>query len=286
MTDKAPCVANIQNFQQVVIETSRSVPVLVDFWADWCQPCHMLMPVLAKLAETYAGMLVVAKVDTEAERELAARFGVRSLPTLKLFKDGEIVEELVGALPETAIRAVLDRHVRRESDGLLVQARHLAQSGDLAGALALAQQAHDEDPDNPRVAPVLAGYQAAAGDARGALQSLDRLPPAEADKPEITRLRARLELEARLTEAPPAETLLQRLTANPGDSEACYQLAVRKLLAGEHETGLELLLSLMQRDRGYGEDAARKALLQAFALLDEDQDLVRRYRVRMFDLLH
>jgi len=278
--------ATADNFREIVVQASHSVPVLVDFWADWCQPCHILMPVLAKLAEDYSGKLVLAKVDTEAERELAARYGVRSLPTLKLFKDGEVIDEIIGALPESQIRAFLDRHIPRESDTLVARARDLAEAGDLDAALALARQARESDPGNPRVLLALASVQTASGDPRSALDSLARLPEDEQTKPEVMQLRVRLGLEVALGQAPTEETLSQRLEADPSDSEACHQLALRKLLAGEHEAALEFLLSLMARDRAYGDDAARKTLLQAFSLLGGESELVRRYRVRLFDLLH
>ena len=109
------------NYQQVM-EASFKVPVLMDFWASWCQPCHALMPVLAKLADEYEGKFLLAKLNTEEEQEIAAHFGIRSIPTVKLFHEGQPVDEFLGALPEKAVREFIDRHIGRESDGRLDEA--------------------------------------------------------------------------------------------------------------------------------------------------------------------
>ncbi len=274
------------NFRDIVLNGSRSVPVLVDFWADWCQPCRVLMPILAKLAEEYRGKFVLAKVNTEEERDLAAHFGVRSLPTVKLFRNGQAVDEFLGALPESEIRAFLDKHIPRESDAVLAPALQRAQQGDLPGAIELINQARAADPGNPRTLFALARLQSAGGDYEAAEQTLAQLPPTEQSKPEVTTLRAQIALERQVRGAPGAEQLSARLQADPADSEAQYQLAIRKVLAKDYEAALDLLMSLMQRDRAYGEDAARKTMLEVFALLGGAGDIVKRYRTRMFNLMH
>jgi putative thioredoxin len=278
--------ATAQNFRDLVIEGSRSVPVLVDFWADWCQPCRMLMPILAKLAEEYGGKFVVAKVNTEEERDLAAHFGVRSLPTVKLFKDGQPVDEFMGALPESEIRAFLDPHIPRASDALVAQAYARVQEGDPEAALALVRRAREEDPGNSRALFALARLQAATGDLEAAGTSLAELPAEEQDKPEVSGFRALLMFERIVRDAPPAGDLRERLQADPEDSDARYRLAARQVLAGDYEEALELLLGLMLRDRAYGEDAARKAMLEVFGMLGPGSELSKRYRSRMFNALH
>ena len=115
---ESPYIHNVsmQNFQNLVLEKSINKPVLVDFWADWCEPCKTIMPMLAKLAEEYDGKFELAKVNADQEQELAAHFGIKSLPTMKLFYQGQIVDECVGAAPESDIRAMLDKHIVSESE--------------------------------------------------------------------------------------------------------------------------------------------------------------------------
>ncbi|MCF1184912.1 thioredoxin [Marichromatium gracile] len=287
MTD-SPHVVTVtaENFQSVVIEGSYERPVLVDFWADWCAPCRMLMPLLTGLAERYAGRFLLAKVNTEEEQTLAAQFGVRSLPTVRLYKDGQPVDEFMGALPEGEIREFLDRHIPRASSGLLDQARTSIAEGALEQAAAQLEQARAEDPENNRIALLEVELRAARGEVTEAEAAIDRLPIELANDPEVNALRGRLRFAAALVDAADEATLRARLEADATDSEARYQLAARAVSQGDHATALELLLELMKRDRGYGEDAGRKGMLAVFDLLGGDGDLVARYRAKMMTALY
>ena len=273
------------NYEQIVLEGSCRTPVLVDFWASWCQPCQILMPVLAKLADEYQGRFVLAKLNTEEQQAIAAQFGIRSIPTVKLFRDGAPVDEFMGALPEAEIRAFLDRHLPRESDGAVVQAEQRLRAGDGEGALALLRQAQTEDPSNPRVVTAIAQVQAATGDPEGAEQTLAGLPQGEQDEPDIVRLRAQLFFDRVAAAAGPHEAAAQRLAVSPDDSEARGQVAAHQVLENNLEGAAENLFQLMQRDRKFGDDGARTALLKLFDILGEDP-AVTRYRARLFALLH
>lgn len=273
-----------ENFHQI-LATSQQVPVLVDFWAEWCQPCKLLMPVLAKLAEEYHGKFLLAKLNTEEQQELASHFGIRSIPTVKLFRDGQPVDEFLGALPEAQIRRFLDKHIARESDAAVAQAKETLLAGDGTGALELLTAARQSDPDNPRVTLMLAQAQAALGNVQTALDTLEDLPPDEQRKDEVARLRSQLYFEDLVANAPSAATLRSRLAKSDADSEARFQLAVRNIVDQEHEQAMQALLQLMQQDRHYGDDAAHKALVRLFELLGDDP-LVSRYRARLASLLH
>lgn len=276
----------VENFKQVVLENSMSRPVLVDFWAEWCNPCKMLMPTLAKLVEEYKGKFILAKVNTEAQQQLAAHFGIRSIPCVKLFLNGQMADEFLGALPENEIRSFIDKYIPHESDALLAQAEQLLAQGDAEGAGALIQQAAEMDPGSARVMLANARYLATLGRLDEAEQQLQALPEEERNKPEVSAMLARIQFDRTTAGSPPAEALEQRLRDNPADCEAMHQLAQHRIMQNDYEGALELLLNLMQKDRSYGDDAARKDMLRIFELLGGQGELVKRYRNRMFNLLH
>ncbi len=275
-----------ENFGAVVLEGSRSLPVLVDFWAPWCGPCKTLTPILTKLAEEYRGKFVLAKINTEEQQELAAQFGIRSIPTVRLFKNGQPVDEFMGALPETELRAFLDRHIPRESDRLAAQANQLARQGDLGGAVRLMEEAKNSDPDNPRVLIAYARLKAILGNTEEAEQILAALPPEELENPEVAGLKAQLLFDRIAQTAPALEELQQRLATDPNDNEARYLLAARYVMEGGYEPALEQLLTLLRKNRDYADDAARKGMLAIFEILGGNDPLVNRYRNRMFNALH
>ena len=277
-------VATQANFAELVAR-SHDVPVLIDFWASWCQPCQVLMPLLSKLAEEYAGGFLLAKLNTEEEQQLAAQFGIRSIPTVKLYRHGEAVDEFMGALPESEIRAFLDRHVARASDPQIDQAVQRLAEGDADTADTLLTQAAAADPDNPRLPVAQARLAMVRGDFATALQQLDGLPLNRQDDAAVIALRSELDVARTLAGAPDANTLMARLEQDPNDHEARLQLATHHVAAEHFEAALELLLELLRRDRNYEDQAARKGMVRIFERLGDDP-LAARYRSKMASLLY
>ncbi len=273
-------------YEQQVIENSRRVPVLVDFWADWCGPCKMQLPILLKLAEEYQGKFLLAKIDTDAERPLAQQHNIRSIPTMKLFRDGQVVEEILGGQTESTLRTLLDKYVSRESDSLREQALQQAAAGDSVAALALLRDAVINDPENPRAQFDYMRTAMEAGLIDEAAQAMEIMPREIREGTEIRRLAALLNFARRVQGAPERGELEQRIAANAGDCEVRELLAARLAVLGEIEGALEQYLEILRRNRRYGDDAGRKGLLAVFELLGNQGPLVNHYRSQMFTLLH
>ncbi len=278
--------AGAADFQELVVEASRRVPVLVDFWAGWCAPCRMLKPVLEGLAREYGGRFLLVEVDTEREPELAARHGIRSLPTVHLYRHGQVVDGFVGVQPEGAIRQLIERHLERPGDALRQQALAALAAGRPEEAARLLRQALERDPEHPELPLELAEALLRAGrpgEARGALEALPANRQAE---PAVQRLLERVALAEAAQAAGDPEALRRRLEQDPGDLEARYALGAHLFLQGRHREALEQFLELMRRDRSFREDGARRAMLAVFDALGEEHPLVQEYRRRMASLLY
>jgi putative thioredoxin len=275
-----------EDFEQEVVEASRQRPVLVDFWASWCGPCQSLMPVLERLAEEYTGAFRLARVNTDEQQQLAADWGVRGLPTVKVFRHGEVVEEFTGAQPESAIRPLIDNHLPRESDATVEKVEAEREAGRPEEALALLRPAAEAEPENTRLQLLLAELLVDTGRADEAEALLDGLPVNLASDPRVESLRARGTLARIAAEGPADDELDRRLEADGDDLEARYHRAARRALEGDHETALADFLHVLQSDRGFAEDGGRRGLLAVFELLGNSGELVNRYRGRMFAALH
>lgn len=288
MAATAPHVfdATAQNFEAEVLQRSLQTPVLLDFWAEWCAPCKTLGPVLEKLADEFGGAFRLAKVDVEAEQELGAAFQIRSIPTVVLVKDGQLVDGFQGALPEGQLREFLKHHGIEPATAAPEEPAEepAAEAIDPQAEVARLRAEIEAAPDKAELKLDLALALLGTGDAAEAERLLDGLPANLATDDRAVRARARLGFAALLAGAPAPEALEAAIAADPGDLGARHLLGVHRIVAGRSEEGLEQFLEMLRRDRGFRDGLPRLALLDAFRVI-EDVDLVGRYRRRMASLL-
>ena len=263
----------LADFTQHVLEESKHRPVVVDFWAPWCGPCKSLKPVLEKLAAEYGGKFLLAKVNSDDNQELAVRYGVRGIPSVKAFVNGEAVDAFSGALPENEVRAFLDRLVPSPVDELRQQAAAARRAGDMSGALKWLAEASKLDPVHVGVRLDAAEIMLDLNEADEARRLIGSVPD-DAD-PRVPALKARLQFMGVAGEDEAA--LTTRVAANENDLEARLKLANLLVAAGQYEAGMDQLLEIVRRDRGFEDDVGRKTLLSVFNLLGGGER-VSRYR--------
>ncbi|PTB17124.1 thioredoxin [Trinickia symbiotica] len=278
----------LATFETDVLEASKLVPVLVDFWAPWCGPCKALGPLLEKLEHEYAGKWRLVKVNVDENPQLAAHFQVRSIPHVVAFADGQPIDQFIGVLPEGQLRAFVDGLVpnaaeaeRRAALAALEEGRRGVALDHLKAALAL-------DP----------GFDEARLDLLELLIDEERVDEArnEAERlsPKVTQgidvrynsLKTRLDALDAVTELPPTDALEARIAANPGDLDARFDLANLLIARRAYEGALEHLLEIVKRDRAFRDDVGRKTMLSVFDLAAHRPELVSEWRRKLSATLH
>ncbi|MCP4076798.1 MAG: co-chaperone YbbN [Gammaproteobacteria bacterium] len=276
----------IEDFESLVIKNSYKHPVLVDFWADWCQPCQSLIPVLHKLAEEYQGAFTLAMVNSDEQGELAGHAGVKSLPTAKLFVDGQMVNEFMGALPEAEVRKFLDPYIKTESDQVLNEAIQAFNEGKQQQALEMLNTALANDPQNSKLKINIAKLVANQNDFESAIALINTLADDEKEQPEVKEILTRIKLANQLKDLGDPAELEQRIKDNPDDLDALLQMSTYLNAGGNHEAAIQILMQIMQKDRSFKDGAGQKGLIEIFDMLGGENPLVQTYRRKMFTLLH
>jgi putative thioredoxin len=277
-----------------VLEASRRMPVIVDFWADWCQPCQQMAPVLEKIVREQAGRVLLAKVNADQQQVIAGQFGVRSLPTLKLVYQGQLVAELSGLQTEAALRQWLapvlgnpEEDEAAQEEAFLKQVRGAIAAGHGEQAEAVLRQTLAQEPDRHALRALLVEYLLGDGRVQDA-QSV--LADVAEDVETLRPFRARFALLEEFAEAPVPLSELARQIEQPGSPEkqaaALYTYGLQAAAAGQFRDGLDALLRLLRDHPGYREGVARAALLKVFDCLPKGDPLASEYRRKMFNYLY
>ncbi|MES2670217.1 MAG: thioredoxin [Pseudomonadota bacterium] len=289
MSSTSPHVfdATTQGFETDVMQRSLQTPVLLDFWAEWCGPCKTLGPMLEALAAEYNGAFVLAKVDVDAEKELGAAFQIRSIPTVVLVKDGQLVDGFQGALPLGQLREFLTHHQIEPGAADEAPVEDAAPEPPTVDPQAEVERLRGEieaAPENDGLKLELALALLQTGATADAERLLDALPANLSTDDRAVRARARLGFATLLKDAPPAETLQAAVADDESDLRARHLLGVHHIVAGRSQEGLEQFIEMLRRDRAYQDGLARRTLIDAFRII-EDEDLVGQYRRKMSSLL-
>lgn len=272
-----------QNFQAEVVQRSRDVTVMLYFWTDEAAVSVEMKETLEQLAGQYQGKFVLGEVDVAKEPMIAQQLRVRGVPSLKVLRDGQLVDELEGPQSEAVLREMMDRLTMSSSEKLRDDLQVFLDEKRYDQALAMLQQALQGEPDNPSFKVELADLLILTGDLDSARQLLASLDEAieERDRPA-----ARLEFMEEAAGLPTRPELLSRITENDDDLEARYGLCVRDAVEERFEEALELAMDILRRDREFRDEIGRKTMIRIFSLLGKGSELAKQYRRRMFNFLH
>ncbi|MCU7836483.1 MAG: tetratricopeptide repeat protein [gamma proteobacterium symbiont of Taylorina sp.] len=279
-------IKDSQHFELQVIEASKQQAVLVDFWADWCQPCKVLIPLLTKLSEEYQGAFILAKVNADEHQEIVAAAGVKNLPSVKLFKDGVMIDEFTGAKPESEIRAFLDAHIDNETDNEINKALALAESNETEQAIALLKSLNQQDPSNSKIYLAIARVYLKTADFDNCEAVLKALPANIQSSDETKKIADELSLAKATSDAPEVDEILTQLENEPDNNDLRVQLANQYMVSHQYEQALETLMTILSKDINFQEGEAKAAMLKTFEILGAQDPLTRQYRSKLATLLY
>lgn len=275
---------NESNLHQT-LDQSMTVPVMFYFWSERSQHCLILGPVLDKLAAEYAGQFILAKVDCDAQQAIASQFGLRSIPAVYLFQDGQPVDGFQGPQPEEVIRELLSKVLPKEEDLKVAQATELMQEGNVVEALPLLKDAWQTSNQRSDIGLMLAAAQIQLNRSEEAETVLATIPLQDRDS-HYQGLIAQIELLKQAADTPEIQQLQQQIAQDPQNADLAVQLSLQLHQVGRNEEALELLLGHLKKDLAAGNGAARKTLMDILAALGTGDALAAKYRRQLYSLLY
>jgi putative thioredoxin len=274
-----------ESFDQDVMERSRQQPIVVDFWADWCQPCRHLTPILEKLAGEYRGKFLLVKANTEKNANAAMRFGVQGIPAVYGFRDGQLLDFFVGLLPEDQIKLWLDSLLPTEAEVLVARAREIADD-DPAAATAKYREAMEADPNLANAKIGIAQILLNEGQMEECRELIAELERRGHLEPEAERIKAQLDVREKGQQVGSVAECRAAAEAAPEDMNVQLRLAEALAAAGQYKEALDTALNVVRTDRQQFGDSARQIMVDVFQLLPEDSELIGTYRRQLATALY
>ncbi|MGB5199340.1 MAG: tetratricopeptide repeat protein [Sedimenticolaceae bacterium] len=274
------------NFDQLVLENSRKGLVVVDFWAPWAGPSLRQQKLLKRLAEQYAGRFLLVSVNTDEQKAIASRFGVKSLPSFKLFRGGAVVKAIHGMQPEADYKVIVDKHIVHLGDEVRLSAAKSWNDGDREAAVRVLVEGAMAEPENPDIPAMLVKLLMRLGRYAEAHEVLSSLPAPLRDAADLATLRAHLDFITTAQRVGDAQAVFDRLNVSPPEPEAHFQAAALHLVNDDYEAALQALIVILREAPDYNDSAAKRGLLAIFDTLGGDHPLVKKYRGELARLIH
>ncbi len=273
------------NAAALLIDESHRRPVVVDFWADWCEPCKVLMPLLEKLAHEYQGAFLLAKVNADEQQGITQQFGVRSLPTVMVIQNGQPVDGFAGAQPEAQVREMLGKYLPKPWDALLMQANELMTQGDFQGAVVPLRQAWEESGKQHEISIAYAHGLIEALRLDEAEAVLDGIRMADQDAA-YEKLRAQIDIKREAAKSPEIEALEAQLATDPDNLDVRQQLGVQYTDSGQFREAMEQFITVLRKELDHQNGATKRLLLDTIASLGKGDPLAAEYQRKLYSLLY
>ncbi len=276
---------NEQNAAAMLIEESHKRPVVVDFWAEWCEPCKTLMPMLEKIAKEYEGAFLLAKVNADEQPGIAQQLGVRNLPTVMVIQAGQPVDGFAGAQTESFVRDMLEKYLPKPWDKLVQQGKDLIEQGEFMEALTPLRQAWQESRQQHDITLAYAHALIESLRLDEAQTLLDGVRMADQDAG-YEQLRAQVEIKREAAKSPELTALEEQLKSDPDNLDLRYQLGVQYTNNSQYREAMEQLIAILRKDLNHGDGATKRMLLDAIASLGKGDPLAVEYQRKLYSLLY